>query len=238
MAPAPVDAPAAAGPSACLQASYRVCVRTSSEPANAGTCQPVWVELVGRLGSTGAIALDRRGSTTAFAAGASDVFQLEAPAVGDLQQLNIWVEGERGGGNNGSGGLIAAAGACWEEYVVTWQCCKLYCSAPAPASPAQSAAGQRSTADCSAPTTPISRLQARAPRHPSLLPPQPLPLGRRGHPRTLLPGTWTVWRWRCRARGRNVLPTSSAGAGSTHGAAIAQSCPPVRSTPVESWSTR
>ncbi|KAL4458577.1 hypothetical protein ABPG75_013442 [Micractinium tetrahymenae] len=83
-----------ASPSATRQVAYRVCVHTSAEPAHAGTCRPVWLELVGSQGSSGAIALDRQGGAACFTPGAGDVFRLEAPDVGELQQLNIWVEAE------------------------------------------------------------------------------------------------------------------------------------------------
>lgn len=74
--------------------SYRFRVHTSADPAHAGTCCPVCVELVGSGGSTGAIALDSRGGAPCFTPGASDVFKVEAPDVGELQQLNVWVEVE------------------------------------------------------------------------------------------------------------------------------------------------
>lgn len=97
-AAAAADAAAGSQPatpaSAKLQATYRVCVHTSAEPAHAGTCRPVWLELVGSRGTTGPIELDQQGRPTCFAAGSSDIFRLEAPEVGELQQLNIWVDAD------------------------------------------------------------------------------------------------------------------------------------------------
>ncbi|PRW59715.1 lipoxygenase homology domain-containing 1 isoform A [Chlorella sorokiniana] len=90
-----------AAASAKLLASYRVCIHTSAEPPSAGTTRAVCLELLGSSGSTGTIRLDAAAAAgctgTCFAAGSSDVFQLEAPAVGELRQLNIWVDVEGAG---------------------------------------------------------------------------------------------------------------------------------------------
>lgn len=74
-------------------------VHTSGEPAGAGTCRPVCLELVGSQGSTGAVRLEggAAGEGRCFAAGAADVFQLEAAAVGEPRQLNVWVDMEGAG---------------------------------------------------------------------------------------------------------------------------------------------
>lgn len=90
--------------SAKLLAAYRVCIRTSSEPPSAGTSGPVCLELLGSGGSSGAISLAREAFSGCFAAGAASVLQLEAPAVGELQQLHIWVDVDGAG---------AAADASW-----------------------------------------------------------------------------------------------------------------------------
>lgn len=76
----------------------QVCIRTSSEPPSAGTSGPVCLELLGSGGSSGAISLAREAFSGCFAAGAASVFQLEAPAVGELQQLHIWVDVDGAGG--------------------------------------------------------------------------------------------------------------------------------------------
>jgi hypothetical protein len=60
----------------------QVCIHTNSEPASAGTCSQVCLELVGSRGTSGPICLDRQASAACFSAGAADVFQLEAPAWG------------------------------------------------------------------------------------------------------------------------------------------------------------
>jgi hypothetical protein len=87
-------------------------VTTSREPAHAGTRHPVCLELVGGGGSSGAIRLAREPGSACFGAGCTDVFQLEAPAVGDLQQLNVWLD-LGGQGGEGAGGEAAAGGASW-----------------------------------------------------------------------------------------------------------------------------
>ena len=81
-------------------------VHTSIEPPGAGTCRPVCLELVGSQGSTGAVRLEGGAATQGgcFAAGAADVFQLEAAAVGELRQLNVWVDME--GAGAGAGGAL------------------------------------------------------------------------------------------------------------------------------------
>ena len=85
-----------------LLASYRVSIHTSPEPPSAGTTRPVCLELLGTGGSTGIIRLDAAAAAGScglcFAPGSSDVFQLEAHAVGELHQLNIWVDAEGAGG--------------------------------------------------------------------------------------------------------------------------------------------
>ena len=85
-----------------LLAPYRVSIHTSPEPPSAGTTRPVCLELLGTGGSTGIIrpeaAAAAGSSGPCFAPGSCDVFQLEAPAVGELRQLNIWVDAEGAGG--------------------------------------------------------------------------------------------------------------------------------------------
>ena len=100
-----------------------MCIHTSIEPASAGTCSPVCLELVGSRGTSGAIHLDRQGSAACFAAGAADVFQLEAPAVGELQQLNIWVEAPaaEAGGEEGGAGVLP--GGAWMGLPPVVCCC-------------------------------------------------------------------------------------------------------------------
>jgi hypothetical protein len=87
--------------------SPQVCIYTSAEPASAGTCSQVCLELVGSRGTSGPICLDRQASTACFSTGAADVFQLEAPAVGELRQLNIWLEGAPAAAEGGEGGAGA-----------------------------------------------------------------------------------------------------------------------------------
>lgn len=89
----------------------QVCIHTSAEPPSAGTARPVCVELLGSGGSTGTIRLDAvavsNSAGPCFVPGSSVVFQLEAPAVGELRQLNIWVDGE--GASAWGGGELWAA---------------------------------------------------------------------------------------------------------------------------------
>ena len=94
-----------AAPAFLLLLPPQVCMHTSSEPASAGTCSQVCLELVGSRGTSGFICLDRQASAACFSTGAADVFQLEAPAVGELRQLNIWLEApaEAEGGEGGAG---------------------------------------------------------------------------------------------------------------------------------------
>ncbi len=77
----------------------QVCIRTCDAPPSAGTCRPVLLELVGSSGSTGTVRLEPEGggSGACFATGAVDVFRLEAPVVGELQQLNVSVDMTGGG---------------------------------------------------------------------------------------------------------------------------------------------
>lgn len=84
-------------------------IHTSSEPSGAGTCRPVCLELMGSAGSTGPIRLDGASSAAGpcFAAGGCDVFQLEAAGVGELRQLNVWVDMEGGSSAAGWGSWMA-----------------------------------------------------------------------------------------------------------------------------------
>lgn len=83
-----------------------MCIHTSAEPHSAGTTRPICLELLGSSGSTGPIRLDAAAAAAGssgpcFAPGSSDVFQLEAPAVGELRQLNVWVDAEGAGAQRG-----------------------------------------------------------------------------------------------------------------------------------------
>lgn len=75
------------------------------------------LELVGSQGSTGAIRLEGGAAAEGrcFGAGAADVFQLEAAAVGEPRQLNVWVDME--GAGAGRAGLVGQFGGRASELV-------------------------------------------------------------------------------------------------------------------------
>lgn len=107
----PCSAPAKAPFPACTTClplpRLQVHIYTSSEQEFADTCSgsQVCLELVGNQGASGPICLPRAASADCFFPGALKRYDVEAPAVGEVQQLNIWLEGPSAaeGGEGGAG---------------------------------------------------------------------------------------------------------------------------------------